>query len=94
MDRARIGNLTRLLQAVLPHAQFDPGALRPWCGLRAMSADGVPIIGPTPIQNLFLSTGHGRLGWTLAAGSAQVLADLLSGAAPAIDPTAYSLARF
>jgi D-amino-acid dehydrogenase len=90
----RILNLLKLLQRVLPEAHFDPAAARPWCGLRPMSADGVPVIGPTPIQNLLLNTGHGHLGWTMAAGSAQLLADLISGGSPMIDPTLFALARF
>jgi len=90
----RIANLLRLLQQLLPQARFDPAQGRSWCGLRPMSSDGVPIIGPTPLANLFVSTGHGPLGWTLAAGSAQLLADLMCGTAPAIDPAGYGLARF
>jgi D-amino-acid dehydrogenase len=39
-----------------------------WCGLRPMTPDGTPVVGPTPIKNLFLATGHGTLGWTMAAG--------------------------
>lgn len=47
---ARVRNLLTLLEAVLPQVWFDPATARPWCGLRAMSVDGVPIIGPTPIE--------------------------------------------
>jgi D-amino-acid dehydrogenase len=53
----------------------------------------VPIIGSTPIPNLMVNTGHGHLGWTLAGGSAQLLADLLCGTTPSIDPAPYALAR-
>ena len=75
-----------------------PGACRTeaaeyWCGLRPMSADGTPLVGPSPIENLYLNTGHGTLGWTLACGSAQVLADLVSGKAPAIDPAGLGIDR-
>ena len=90
----RIRNLTSLLQRVLPNAQYDPATARPWCGLRAMSADGVPIIGATPVSNLMVNTGHGHLGWTMAAGSSQLLSELICGASPSIDPRPYSLARF
>jgi D-amino-acid dehydrogenase len=90
----RIRNLTRLLQRVLPKAQYDPATARPWCGLRAMSADGVPIIGATPVSNLMVNTGHGHLGWTMAAGSAQLLSALICEDSPSIDPRPYSLARF
>jgi D-amino-acid dehydrogenase len=43
---------------------------------------------------LLVNTGHGHLGWTMAAGSAQLLADLIAGETPAIDPAPYALARF
>jgi D-amino-acid dehydrogenase len=90
----RVRNLTRLLQRVLPRAQYDPATARTWCGLRAMSTDGVPIIGATPVSNLMVNTGHGHLGWTMAAGSSQLLSELICGDFPSIDPTPYSLARF
>lgn len=50
-----------------------------WTGLRPMTPDGTPIIGRTPVSNLFLNTGHGTLGWTMACGSGRVLADIISG---------------
>ncbi|RDU94719.1 D-amino acid dehydrogenase [Trinickia dinghuensis] len=55
-----------------------------WTGLRPMTPDGTPIVGRTALQNLFLNTGHGTLGWTMSCGSAQLLADLISGKQPAI----------
>lgn len=90
----RIRNLLRLMEAVLPQVQYDPATARPWCGLRAMSVDGVPIIGPTPISNLFVNVGHGHLGWTLAAASAQLLADLICGDSPSIEPAPFAFERF
>lgn len=65
-----------------------------WSGLRPMTPDGTPVIGPTPVANLWLNTGHGTLGWTMAAGSAQVLADLVSGKAPQIRADDLSIARY
>ena len=56
-----------------------------WTGLRPMTPDGTPIIGPTPYRNLWLSTGHGTLGWTMAAGSGRVMADVISGRRAEID---------
>jgi len=90
----RVRNLTNLAQKILPQAGLDLTTAGSWCGLRPMSADGVPIIGATPIPNLWLNTGHGHLGWTMAAGSGQLLAELMSGETPALDPKPYSLARF
>jgi D-amino-acid dehydrogenase len=94
LTEARIQNLLTLVKQVLPDGGFERAAAKPWCGLRPMSVDGVPIIGPTPIANLWISTGHGPLGWTLAAGSGQLLADLLTGGSPAVNPDGYALARF
>ena len=50
-----------------------------WSGLRPMTPDGTPILGASTVPNLWLNTGHGTLGWTMAAGSGRVLADLISG---------------
>ncbi|WP_347249462.1 hypothetical protein [Zoogloea sp.] len=52
------------------------------------------MLGPTPYANLYLGTGHGTLGWTMAAGTGRVLADLLSGRAPEIDMEGLTLARY
>jgi D-amino-acid dehydrogenase len=65
-----------------------------WCGLRPMTPDGTPVVGRTKIANLFLNTGHGTLGWTMAAGSGRVLADIVSGRATEIDATDLGLARY
>ncbi len=65
-----------------------------WCGLRPMTPDGTPIIGPTPVPNLLLATGHGTLGWTMAAGTGKVIADLLSGREPEIAIDGLSMARY
>ena len=54
-----------------------------WCGLRPATPSNVPFIGRSAINNLFLNTGHGTLGWTLACGSAAALADIVSGRSPA-----------
>jgi D-amino-acid dehydrogenase len=64
-----------------------------WAGLRPLMPDGIPVIGATPIERLFLNTGHGSLGWTLALGSGKLLADLLSGNQLDIDPAGLGLDR-
>ncbi|MFP9136153.1 D-amino acid dehydrogenase [Devosia sp. XGJD_8] len=56
-----------------------------WTGLRPMTPDGTPIIGASRLSNLFINSGHGTLGWTMACGSARIIADLVSGAKPDID---------
>ena len=66
-----------------------------WTGLRPMTPDGTPIVGPSGrYKNLFLSTGHGTLGWTMAAGTGRVMADLMSGRQPEIDMEGLTLARY
>jgi len=65
-----------------------------WCGLRPMTPDGTPIVGPTPLPNLLLATGHGTLGWTMAAGTGRVIADLVSGRQPDIDIEGLTMARY
>jgi D-amino-acid dehydrogenase len=65
-----------------------------WCGLRPMTPDGTPIVGPTPLDNLLLATGHGTLGWTMAAGTGRVIADLVSGRQPEIDIEGLTMARY
>ena len=65
-----------------------------WCGLRPMTPDGTPIIGATPVQNLLLATGHGTLGWTMAAGTGRVIADIVSGKTPDIDISGLAMARY
>src|SRR5262249_44077046 len=94
LEEHRIVNLTGLLKSILPEARYDTTSGKGWCGLRAMSVDGVPVIGPTPLANLFVNTGHGHLGWTMAAGSARLLTDILCGQEPLIDPSPFTLARF
>ena len=59
-----------------------------------MTPDGTPIVGRTPLRNLFLNTGHGTLGWTMSCGSAQLLADLMSAKKPAIRAEDLSVSRY
>ena len=65
-----------------------------WAGLRPMTPDGTPLVGPSPIPGLWLNTGHGTLGWTMAAGSGQLLSDLISGNTPDISDEGLTLARY
>ena len=59
-----------------------------------MTPDGTPVVGRSTMPNLFLNTGHGTLGWTMAAGSGRVLADIVSGRATDIDATDLGLSRY
>ncbi|MDY7578425.1 D-amino acid dehydrogenase [Herbaspirillum sp. RTI4] len=65
-----------------------------WTGLRPMTPDGTPIVGPTTLPNLYLNTGHGTLGWTMSCGSAQLLADQISGRPSAIAADDLSVLRY
>jgi D-amino-acid dehydrogenase len=65
-----------------------------WSGLRPMTPDGTPIIGKTRLSNLYLNSGHGTLGWTMACGSGRVLSDMIAGKAPEIDASDLSLSRY
>ena len=96
IGRRRIENLENLLRRIYPgfadrSADADK---QPWCGLRPMSADGVPVIGSTSRPNVFVNTGHGHLGWTMAAGSGKALADHIVGEQPEIDLSDYHISRF
>ncbi|GLS30348.1 D-amino-acid dehydrogenase [Mesorhizobium albiziae] len=65
-----------------------------WCGLRPMTPDGPPIVGQAGPKNLYLNTGHGTLGWTMACGSGRVLADVISARKPEIDVSQLGLQRY
>ncbi|KRB72968.1 amino acid dehydrogenase [Noviherbaspirillum sp. Root189] len=72
----------------------DPAedSVAPWAGLRPATPSGRPIIGKTPVANLFLNCGHGALGWTLACGSAELLAADIAGKARPIQGLSQGLA--
>ena len=89
----RRGPLERSLRDLFPRAG-DVGKASFWCGLRPMTPDGTPVIGRAKFSNFYLNTGHGTLGWTMAAGSGQVLADLVSGKTPDIDTSDLDLSRY
>lgn len=65
-----------------------------WCNARPMLPDGPPVLGPTPVRNVYVNLGHGSSGWAMAAGSGRVLADILSGRAPDIDMDGLTMARY
>jgi D-amino-acid dehydrogenase len=78
IDPARIASLHRSVRATLPMAA-EFAQSKEWAGLRPATPSGAPILGATPMPGLWLNVGHGALGFTLAFGSAQVLADLVCG---------------
>ncbi|CAH1653091.1 D-amino acid dehydrogenase [Chelatococcus asaccharovorans] len=109
-DRIRVGGMAEISgytndlglarRRTLEHSVMDlfpggdPSDASFWSGLRPMTPDGTPVIGPTKIAGLFLNTGHGTLGWTMCTGSARVISDLVSGRKPDIDATDLAVARY
>jgi D-amino-acid dehydrogenase len=88
-DQERIALLTRQARETFPHAG-DYEALQTWTGMRPATPDSKPVIGATRYRNLWLNTGHGALGFTLACGSARLLADLLAGRELPLDGAAFA----
>ncbi len=72
-------------------ACYAAGTPQPWAGLRPVTPSGTPLLGATPIPNVFVNTGHGHLGWTLSCGSGRVLADCIEGREPEIDLAGLTL---
>jgi len=83
INRVRCAAIVQRVQRLFPGLAIA-GEVETWAGLRPATPSNVPIVGRARYENLFLNTGHGTLGWTLACGSAQALADLLSGRDPAV----------
>ena len=90
---ARRETLEHSVVDLFPHGG-DVARAEFWAGLRPMTPDGTPVVGPTPYRNLFLNTGHGTLGWTMACGSGRLLADLVSGKRPEIDTEGLFMNRY
>ncbi len=84
LNHVRCEALKRRTFELFPDAG-DPASARYWAGLRPATPSNVPLIGATRYRNLWLDTGHGTLGWTMAAGSGRLLADLVAGRKPAVD---------
>ncbi|MGO4158228.1 D-amino acid dehydrogenase [Cupriavidus sp. YAF13] len=87
IDRARIATLAFETRALFGDMApgMEPEQLQPWAGLRPATPTGLPMVGRSGVRGLWLNIGHGALGFTLAMGSAGLLADGLAGRKPAID---------
>jgi D-amino-acid dehydrogenase len=92
LNDVRCQALVRRTRALFP-ALADRHGIEFWTGLRPSTPSNVPLIGATRFANLYLNTGHGTLGWTMACGTGRLLADLLAGRAPEIDPEPYAAYR-
>jgi len=83
VNEVRCAAIVRRVRQLFPRLAAAP-AVDNWAGLRPATPNNVPLIGRTRLANLFLNTGHGTLGWTLACGSARALAELVAGRRPPI----------
>ena len=92
LDPRRRATLEMVVQDLFPGGDLPRASF--WTGLRPMTPDGTPIIGATRYGNLFLNTGHGTLGWTMACGSGQLLADQICGRSPEISTEGLALDRY
>ncbi|QQX85171.1 D-amino acid dehydrogenase [Cupriavidus necator] len=93
LDPAKRRTLEHVVTDLFPGAG-DVSQATFWTGLRPMTPDGTPIVGPTQVRGLWLNTGHGTLGWTMACGSGKLLSDLVSGKSPAIRADDLSVGRY
>jgi D-amino-acid dehydrogenase len=92
LDPRRRATLGLVVNDLVPGGDLASATV--WTGLRPMTPDSTPIIGATPYRNLFLNTGHGTLGWTMACGSGKVVADLVLGKRPEISTEGLGLDRY
>jgi len=93
LRKAALRTLIKVGDDWFPHAA-NYNTANFWCGTRPMLPDGAPLLGATPIKNVFINIGHGSAGWAMAVGSGKVLADIISGRVPDIDLNGLTLARY
>jgi D-amino-acid dehydrogenase len=93
LHEARRQTLAHVVTDLFPRGG-DVSRAEFWCGLRPMTPDGTPVLGATRLPNLYLATGHGTLGWTMAAGTGRVIADVISGRAPGIAMDGLTIDRY
>ena len=95
LRQSRIDNMYKHVSWIYPDLAklYARDSILEWTGLRPYSSDGVPVLGKTAFDNLYMNTGHGHLGWSMAAGSGKLVADIISGIIPALDPEPYRMGR-
>ena len=91
LESDRVALLVAQAKATFPDAGNYESDLKPWAGLRPATPKGTPIIGASPYKNLYLNTGHGALGWTLACACAAIVSDLVAGKRAAISLEGFTL---
>jgi D-amino-acid dehydrogenase len=84
LNAVRCEALVRRAFALFPDCG-DRASASFWTGLRPATPSNVPLVGRTRLRNLYLDTGHGTLGWTMACGSGRALADIVAGRNPGVD---------
>jgi D-amino-acid dehydrogenase len=89
----RRATLEKVINDLYPQGG-DVGRATFWTGLRPATPDGTPVVGATRLDNLYLNTGHGTLGWTMACGSGRYLADLMTGRPPQISGEGLDISRY
>lgn len=96
IPQEKVDNLIGLVEGVFPEfaAKMDRNNLNAWAGLRPMSVDTMGIIGETAVKGLYVSTGHGHLGWSTAAASGRLVTDIIAGNETEINAGNYSINRF
>ena len=92
LRQARRNTLEHSVTDLFPGGDLSKASF--WSGLRPMTPDGTPVIGPTNISGLYLNTGHGTLGWTMSTGSARIISDLVSNRKPEIDARELAITRY
>jgi D-amino-acid dehydrogenase len=85
-------NIVTLAGSLFPGA-FDFSKIEYWAGLRPMTPNGSPIFGKGKMENLYINSGHGHLGWTMCVGSAKIISHLISGKKPDLDLEGMTLAK-
>ena len=92
LNNARRDTLEMVTQDLFPGGDLAQASF--WTGLRPMTPDSTPIIGATRFKNLFLNTGHGTLGWTMACGSGKLISDLVLNHKTEISTEGLSIKRY
>jgi D-amino-acid dehydrogenase len=92
LDPQRRATLEMVTQDLFPGGDLKQALF--WTGLRPMTPDSTPIIGETRYKNLFLNTGHGTLGWTMACGSGKLISDIVLGLKPDISTEGLAIQRY
>lgn len=86
LEKHRANSLLADLDRIYPELEYG-GEAEFWTDLRPMTPSGIPLIGPSGVRGIWLNTGHGSLGWTMACGSAAIIAALVSGGRPEVAAT-------